>query len=39
MARVSTPSLTEMSIRNLHVGKGQSARKTVKLTAIYEPIF
>jgi hypothetical protein len=38
MAQGSTQLLTEMSTRNLPRGKGQSARKTDNLTAIYEPI-
>jgi hypothetical protein len=38
MALRSTQSLTEMSTRNLHGGKGQPARKADDLTAIYELI-
>jgi hypothetical protein len=38
MALGSTLPLTEMSIRNLHGGKGRPARKAHNLTAICEPI-
>jgi hypothetical protein len=38
MALGSTQPLTEMSTRNLPVGKGLSARKADNLTAICEPI-
>jgi hypothetical protein len=38
MALGSTPTLTEMSTRNLPGGKGRPARKAHKLSAICEPI-
>jgi hypothetical protein len=38
MALVSTQPLTEMSTRNLPVGKGRQARKADNLIAICEPI-
>jgi hypothetical protein len=38
MALGSTLSLTEMSTRDLPVGKGRPSRKDDNLTAIYEPI-
>jgi hypothetical protein len=38
MALGSTQLLTEMSTRNLPVGKGRPARKADNLTAICEPI-
>jgi hypothetical protein len=38
VALESTQPLTEMSTRNLPVGKGRSVRKADNLTAIYEPI-
>jgi hypothetical protein len=38
MVLESTQPLTEMSIRNLPVGKGRPARKAENLTAICEPI-
>jgi hypothetical protein len=38
MALGSTQPLTEMSIRNLPGGKGQTAHKANNLTAICEPI-
>jgi hypothetical protein len=34
----STQSLTEMSTRNILVGKGRPARKADNLTAICEPV-
>jgi hypothetical protein len=37
MALGATQPLTEMSTRNLPGGKGQPARKTDILAAIYEP--
>jgi hypothetical protein len=37
MTLESTHPLTEMSTRNLHGGKGRSARKADNLTAICEP--
>jgi hypothetical protein len=37
MALESTQILSEMSFRNLYVGKGRPARKADNLTAIYEP--
>jgi hypothetical protein len=39
MALESTQPLTEMSTRNLPVGKGRPARKADNLNAISEPIF
>jgi hypothetical protein len=38
MALGSTQPLTEMSTRNLPVGKGRPARKADNLTALCEPI-
>jgi hypothetical protein len=38
MSLALTQALTEMSIRNLSVGKGRLARKADNLTAICEPI-
>jgi hypothetical protein len=38
MALGSTQPVTEMSIRNLHEGKGRPVRKADNLTAICEPI-
>jgi hypothetical protein len=38
MALGSTQPLTEMSTRNLPVGKGRPARKDYNLTDICEPI-
>jgi hypothetical protein len=38
MSLRSTQPLTEMSIRNLPVGKDRPARKAAYLTAIYKPI-
>jgi hypothetical protein len=38
MALRSTQPLTEISTRNLPVGKGRQARKAENLTAICEPI-
>jgi hypothetical protein len=38
MALWSTQSLTEMSTRNVLVGKGRPARKADNLTTIYKPI-
>jgi hypothetical protein len=35
----STQPLTEMSARNIVVGKRRSARKAANFTVIYEPIF
>jgi hypothetical protein len=37
MALKSIQSLTEISTRNLHRGKGRPARKADNLTAIFEP--
>jgi hypothetical protein len=39
MALELTQPLTEMSTRNLAVGKGRLARKADNLITIYEPIF
>jgi hypothetical protein len=38
MALGSTQTLTEMSTKNLHGGKGRPAREADNLTAICEPI-
>jgi hypothetical protein len=38
MALVSTQPLTEMSTKNIPVGKGRPAREVHNLTAICEPI-
>jgi hypothetical protein len=38
MVLESTQPLTEMSTRNLPVGKGRPARKAGNITAICEPI-